>query len=267
MEEITPGVGNRPSRAEIFRQWLTANKIFFETICIVLLGSMAIIVSLVQLFLIGEQTTVFEKQANAAERQAVAADRATVAAEKQVQLAESQTRLTRASLSPRFVFEYQGSSPLMFHVANKGAPTRKLQGECVAYIEMDFPNVGKKRIELDGFYSSRNDSTLSSGNLHFFHHNLNQDHYLFWLRDFLAKYRFRHNIMHYVRLDYFNQAGEQRTEQYLVTLPKYDDHPVEKMPAMDAKVDLKQYLHKEKLDYQGANQAIFRAVESLSKND
>lgn len=53
----------------LVRQWLTGNKIFFETIAAFLLSAMAIIVSLVQLDIASKQTQMLDLQTKIALQQ------------------------------------------------------------------------------------------------------------------------------------------------------------------------------------------------------
>ena len=84
------------------RNWLTKNKIFFETIAAALLSLMAIIISIVQITIAYKQTELTEEQAQMTkhkfDHEERLADMQIRIANKQTQLAEIQTQIARKQL-------------------------------------------------------------------------------------------------------------------------------------------------------------------------
>jgi hypothetical protein len=234
--------------------FLNATEIYFKTLAAFLLGAMAVIVSYYQYSTSSEQTKLIGRQTEIADAQKTLT-------EKQTELAKLQTDIAQVQVSPRFAFTLEGP-PSHFYVHNLGLPTKALEGKCVVYVT--FKNKGKT-LELKNYYINDGEAaSFRSGNLYFYH--LQQG----WYVD-VAMYFFERNVgfetLQYVKLDYFDLAGQRRTEQYTMTTTGGDPRPAKGHPKIDAVFDFKKYRPggnlSDTFDHKAATRDLIAFVESL----
>lgn len=201
--------------------------------------------------------------------------------EKQTRLMTVQNEIARRQLAPKFLFRYQmfaadrkNASPSRFLISKEGPEARNLRGHCVAYLELDVPGAGKRRIELDGFYTGQDEETIVSENLYYYHPQDPEPLLVrqFWETVFSIEDRGRRNLSHYVELRYFNAINEECVERMIVPWeinikdePVHKVIPVEKQPEMHRKVSLKVEKGQEKRDYLGIVKDLQAAIESLKQ--
>lgn len=243
--------------------WLHGKEIYFRTVASALLAFAslcvtiaAVLISKEQLKTSGEQSALMKEQAGFA-----AAQRAVM--DEQTKLFKLQAQAAQAQISPRFLFNLGGgeplSSPLFLIVENHGSPTRGLRGKSIVYLALK----NGRNVELKNYNGGSEAATIRSGKLWFYHSKYLNG----WTTSaFIADPLHQFEECQYLRLDYFDLAGQPRTEHYTMDTTGACVAPVDGPPVIDATFDLGQFGEKKNFDEAKAKSALLAVVDPLLKN-